>query len=442
MKQEVFENKSVWKAIFTMTIPALITILVMIFYNMADMLFIGQLGNTSLIAGVSLISPVFSILMAIATMIGAGGSIIIASSFGEKNTEKAKGCASACFWLCALLGGAIIILLNLFCSPLLRFLGAREDTWVPALQYMRALSVGAPFMMICTASGTLVRAEGAVKEGLIGNMMGTLINLLLDPLFILVFRWGVLGAAAATVLGNIAGTVYYLHYILTRSSVMSVSVSMAKHHFGILKEVIPLGVPNAVSTGLSGLASTFSHQILAGYGTDYLAAAAAAGKINMLVTMVQMGIAMGVQPLISYYYGAKNTARVEEVIKKTMFLTTVLGFFMTVICMTLRRQLINLFLKTPEAAVIGEGYVIWLMIGAVPLGLYYVCSNFLQATKHATAAIIVSVLRQGALLITFLYLFNALFGFWGVAYAHTAADISAAMIALVVFLHYYRKLKA
>ena len=90
MKQEVFENKSVWKAIFTMTIPALITILVMIFYNMADMLFIGQLGNTSLVAGVSLISPVFSILMAIATMIGAGGSIIIASSFGEKNTEKAK----------------------------------------------------------------------------------------------------------------------------------------------------------------------------------------------------------------------------------------------------------------------------------------------------------------------------------------------------------------
>ncbi len=442
MKHEVFESRSVWKAIFTMTIPALITILVMIFYNMADMLFIGQLGNTSLIAGVSLISPVFSILMALATMIGAGGSIIIASSFGEKNTDRAKGCASVCFWTNVLLGTLMIILLNLFSSPLLEFLGARADTWEPALQYMRALSIGAPFMMVCTASGTMVRAEGAVKEGLIGNMTGTVINLILDPLFILVFRWGVSGAAAATVIGNIAGTVYYLHYILARSSVMSVSVSKAGQYAGILREVIPLGVPNAVSTVLSGLASTFSHQILAGYGTDYLAAAAAAGRINMLVTMLQMGIAMGVQPLLSYSFGARDFERMNEVLKKTMLLTTSVGVVMTAICMTLRLPLIRLFLKTPEAADIGARYVVWLMLGAVTLGLYYVSSNFLQATKHAGAAIIVSALRQGALLIPMLYIMHGLFGFWGIAYAHAAADITAALTALSVFLYFYRKTAA
>lgn len=439
-RKTAFESKSVWKAIFTMTVPALITILVMIFYNMADMLFIGQLGDNALIAGVSLISPVFSLVMAFATMIGAGGSVLISSAFGENDYENAGGTSAACFWFCILLGILTGILLNVVKTPLLSFLGARADTVVPAGNYMRILTLGSPLMMVCTACGTLVRAEGAVREGLVGNMIGTITNLILDPLFILVFRWGVEGAAAATVIGNLFAFCYYLVFILKWSRVMSVSLKKAIAHAKVLLEVIPLGVPNAINTILSGLASTFSHQILAGYGASYLAAAAAAGKISMLITMVQMSIAMGVQPLISYHYGAKNYAKVDEVLKKTLILTCGVGIAATIVCLILRNPLIGLFLKDPEASAIGSKYVIYLIIGSVTLGLYYISSNYLQATKHAGPAIIVSSLRQGVLLIPFLYLFHALFGFYGIAIAHVAADVIAAVVAVIVFFHYHQKL--
>ncbi len=438
--EQLFRDRSVWSSIFAMAVPSLLTIVIMIFYNLADMFFIAQLGDTAKVASVSIISPIFNIIMALATMIGVGGSALIANAFGAEEKERAKNLGSLCFYSAIVLGAAVTALLFLFQTPLLRVLGTKPEMWEDSCIYLRVLSCGTIFMLISAAMGMLVRAEGAVKEGMVGNLIGTVTNILLDPLFILVFNWGVAGAAIATVFGNIVSSCYYVIFIKRYAAVISLDPRRA---LVTPKEIFPimaLGLPNAASTILSGFASTFSNNLLSRHGTDAIAAAAAAGKASMLISMVQMGICMGVQPLMAYNYGSRNFPRLREVIRKTMLLTGLIGVGTLAVCFFFRRFIISLFLKEAIVAAMGEEYMLWVMAGAPFLGLVYISTNYLQATKRATGAIIVSLLRQGLLLIPLLYLFHALAGFIGLAAAHMSADIGAALIATAIFLHHYRRL--
>ncbi|MBR0161253.1 MAG: MATE family efflux transporter [Oscillospiraceae bacterium] len=431
--EKLFKEQSVWRAIFSMAIPALLTIVIMIFYNLADMFFIAQLGDTAKVASVSIISPVFSIIMALATMIGVGGSTVIANAFGAGDTEKAKNAASLCFYSAVALGFVVMLLLFLSQTPLLKMLGTKPDMWKDSQTYLRILTGGTVFMLIPSSMGMMVRAEGAVREGMLGNMLGTLVNLILDPLFILVFGWGVAGAAVATVIGNIASSVYYVLFVKKHASVISLDPKRALVAPAEIFPIMVLGVPNAASTVLSGFASTFSNHLLSLHGTDAIAAAAAAGKASMLISMVQMGICMGVQPLMAYNYGSRNLLRLREVLRKTALLTGCIGIGTMLLCFTFRHVIISLFLKEAVVAAMGERYMLYVMAGAPFLGLVYLSTNFLQATKKAKSAIIVSLLRQGLLLIPLLYLMHAVYGFIGLAAAHMAADIGAAMIAAVLF---------
>ena len=162
----------------------------------------------------------------------------------------------------------------------------------------------------------------------------------------------------------------------------------------------------------------------------------------MLATMIQMGIVMGCQPLLSYNYGAKDKARMAEVIKKLAILTCGVGLAATLVCYMFRHAVIGIFLKEEAAIAMGEELVIYLMIGAPFLGIYQIAVNFLQAAKNARAAIVASVLRQGVILIPMLYLMHAAFGYIGIALSHTVTDIAAALIGLFLFLRQYRKFMA
>ncbi len=437
--EKLFSEQPVWRSIFNMAVPALLTIVIMILYNLADLFFIAQLGDSAKVASVSIISPVFSIIMALATMIGAGGSTVIANAFGAGDTQKAKNTASLCFYSAIFLGVAVTLLLFAFQTPLLRLLGTKPDMWEDSRDYLRVLSGGTILMLIPSAMGMLIRAEGAVKESMIGNLIGTAANIILDPMFILLFGWGVSGAAAATVIGYILSTCYYMLFAKRRAAVISLD---PKRALVMPKEIIPvmaLGIPNAASTVLSGFASTFSNNLLSRHGTDAIAAAAAAGKASMLISMVQMGICMGVQPLMAYNYGSGNLSRLKEVLRKTALLTGGIGIGTMALCFVFRRSIISLFLKEAAVAAMGEQYMLYMMAGAPFLGLVYISTNFLQATKKATSAIIVSLLRQGLLLIPLLYLMHTLFGFIGLSAAHMAADMGAALIASLIFFREYRR---
>lgn len=439
--ESLFRDKPVWSAIFSMAIPSVFTILVMIVYNMADMFFIGRLGDTVQVGAISIVGPVFSLLSAVSTMIGVGGCTTIAKALGGGNTEDARTYASLCGWTFLIFGGVFSAVVLAFTKPLLRMLGAPADMVHYAGIYMRVLALGAPVMLFSQGMAMLIRSEGAIKEGLIGNLSGTIVNLILDPVFILGLNWGVAGAAVATVLGNLVGSAYFAYYVLRRSSVLNLTPRCALRHPQDIFPIMALGLPNALSSILSGLASTFSNRLLSVYGTNAIAAMGAAGKITMIIGLVQMGICMGVQPMMAYNYGARNLARLKEILLKTALLAAAVGIVTTVGCSLARHTLIGLFLRQREAAAMGEEIVVFLLLAGPVLGLYYLSANFLQAAGNAPLATVTSVLRQGAVLIPLLYLMAYLFGFTGIAIAHTTSDITSALIGLFACLWQYNKLK-
>ena len=440
-QEELFRDAKVWTAIIKMAIPAMISMVVMIFYNMADMFFVGQTGDTAQVAAVSVVGPVFTVMMAIGTMLGGGGCVLIAKTLGEKDDSKVKLYSSLCCWGSLLFGVIFTILTLLFSTPLLHFLGANEDIWDYAKAYLTVLALGAPVMVFATGFGSVIRAEGAIKEGLIGNLLSTVTNMILDPVFIIGLKLGVRGAAIATVIGNAVGAVYFIYYVKKKETNFTLDIRYAKQDPWAIGRILAIGVPNAANSVLVGFASALSNRLLVQYGTNAVAAMAAAGKSTMVISMIQMGICMGVQPLLAYCYGDKNVARIRETLIKLSVLTIGIGVSVTVLCLVNSQAVIALFLKEPEALALGRQMIAVLVLSGPFLGLYYIGSNFLQASGNAPLATFVSLLRQGIFLIPLLFVMNTMFGVKGNVLANVIADISAAVVAVILALRQFRKLK-
>ena len=433
MKNEgMMKSGSVWKAIASMAIPSAVIMILMIFYNIADMFFIARLGDNAQVAAVSVVSPVFSIMSAIAMMLGNGGCTMIAKAFGAGEKDKAKTYSSLCMWTAIVLAVVFIVLALTFVDPRLAFLGAKGDVALYAKKYMIPIVLGSPFMMISTSVALLLRAEGAVMEGFCGNLIGTVVNLILDPIFILVFHWGVAGAALASVAGNALATFYYSYVISKKSQAMSFSLKYARKDVGAIGHILILGLPNAIASILSGFASTFSNQILSGYGTDALAAMAAAGKCTMIATTLVMAVGMGCQALISYNYGAQNIPRLKEVVRKLSILVFAISIVAGAFCF-LRKVIMAQFLTT-DVLDLGVHMVTILLLTSPIIGVVYLVSGYFQAIDRPMESLVVSILRQGLLLIPALYICNRLSGLDGVVWAYVVADVISTIVALIVYL--------
>lgn len=347
-------QKSAWKSIFSLCVPALISIVVMMLYNMADMYFVGWLGDYAQVASVSLAGPVFSVLMGVSTMIGNGGCTRIAQALGRKDLDQVRRDCALCVWA--------------------------------------SLASGAVF-------------------------------------------------AAATVLGNAIALAYYLIY-QAKSSGRCI-IKLRPRYAGDMRElgsILALGLPNAISSVLSGFAGTFSNRMLTGYGIQAVAAMAAAGKAAMVVTMVQMGVCMGVQPLLAFCCGGRDWPRLREVTRKVLGLTAGIGAAMTLAIWLGRGPIIGLFIQDEAVAALGRHLSTYMILMGPFIGVYYFCTNFLQASGSAAWACAASALRQGLLLIPLLYMMNALLRLEGLALAHVLSDGASILITAALALWCYQKL--
>ncbi|MGM9627993.1 MAG: MATE family efflux transporter [Faecousia sp.] len=439
--EALFRDKPIWKAIFYLAMPSVLTILIMVIYNMADMFFIAMLGDDTQVAAIAVVGPVFSLATAVATMLGAGGCAVIANYLGAGERENAQTVGSLCVWTSILFGLVFTASMLTGTDSILRYLGATEDMMGFAANYMRTLAVGSCLMLFSVVMASVVRSEGLILPGMLSNMAGTVTNIILDPIFILWLNMGVIGAATATVIGNLVASAMLIFSIRKQFGILTLSPKPAMRKPSLLFHTAAVGLPNGISSVLSGFASTFSNQILSVYGSGVIAAMAAAGRATMVITMIQMGICMGVSPLLAYNYGAKNLPRLREALIKTAVLTIGFGIIATVGCFAGRDALIGLFLKDTANVEIGKQMMFWLLIASPLLGFYYLSSNFLQAAGNAFFATIISILRQGALLIPCLYGMHALLGLTGVAAAHTVSDMLSVGISAVLLIFQYRRLK-
>lgn len=424
-ENDLMSSMKVSQAVAKMAIPSVISSLVTVVYNMADTFFVGQTGDPLQVAAVSLTNPIFILLMAFANMFGMGGSAVASMAMGEKNETRVKNTSSFVTYASLIIGILFALILYLFMSPILHLFGANEQTYAFAQGYTFHIAYGAPFIIWSAASSFVVRAEGASKEAMIGSMIGTVANIILDPVFISGFGMGAAGAAIATTIGNILASIYYLWYFLKKSQVFSILPKYFTCKNQILTRVCTTGLPTAIFSALMSISTIVLNQILVAYGNAPVAAIGIVFKANMFITFLQMGLANGVQPLLGYNYGAGNQKRFIAVDRFTKKCCVIVGLLATALFFLLREPIIRLFINDADVVHYGVQMLVAYMLSGPFIGILFANMNCLQSTGNALPATILSVLRQGLLLIPLLYLLNAVFGLNGVIYGQALTDYVA-----------------
>ena len=436
-EHELMGNMKISKAVAKMAVPSVISSLVTVLYNMADTFFVGQTGDPLQVAAVSLTNPIFILMMAFANMFGMGGSAVLSIAMGEKNEKRAKNASSFVTYASLIVGVVFMAVLLVFMNPILGLFGANQETYEFARGYTLHISYGAPFIIWSAAASFLVRAEGASKEAMIGSMIGTVANIVLDPIFISVLGQGTAGAAIATTIGNVLASAYYLWYFLKKSRVLSLRWKDFTVKDGILTRTCASGLPTAIFSALMSVSTIVLNQLLVGYGNAPVAAIGIVFKANMFITFLQMGLANGVQPLLGYNYGAGNMQRFRNVESYTKKCCLIAGAAATVLYFVFREPIIRLFISDEEVVAYGIQMLIAYMLSGPVIGLLFVNMNCMQSVGHAFPATLLSVLRQGILLIPLLYFLRAFFGLEGVILGQPLTDYIAVLLS--VFL--WRKIR-
>ena len=436
-EHELMGKMKISKAVAKMAIPSVISSLVTVVYNMADTFFVGQTGDSLQVAAVSLTNPIFILMMAFANMLGMGGSAVLSVALGEKNELRAKKTSSFVTYASLIIGIVFAAVLIIFMNPILTLFGANEQTCEFARGYTFHISYGAPFIIWSAAASFIVRAEGASREAMIGSMIGTIANIVLDPIFISVLDQGTAGAAIATTIGNVLASAYYLWYFLKKSRVLSIHWKHFTVKEGILKRTCFSGLPTAIFSALMSVSTIVLNQLLVVYGNDPVAAIGIVFKANMFITFLQMGLANGVQPLLGYNYGSGDMARFQGVERYTKKCCLVAGVIATVLYFVLREPIIWLFISDEGVVSYGVEMLVAYMLSGPVIGILFVNMNCMQSVGHAFPATVLSVLRQGILLIPLLYLLRALFGLNGVILGQSVTDY----IAVVLSIFLWRKIR-
>lgn len=438
--QELFETAPIPKAVAAMAIPTIISMLVTLVYNMADTFFIGQTNNALMVSAVSLTSPVFTLLTAFGNMFGIGGSTAISRSMGVGEMKRVKNFSSFCFYGAIVCGIAVCAGILAGMNPILKLMGVQESTYDYAKEYLTYIAIGCPFILLSGSLGSIVRSEGAAKVAMTGSMVGTILNIILDPVMILWMNMGVSGAAVATVLGNIGATIYYLVYFGKKKTSLSISPADFKVRGKIATEVFSIGIPTALNSILTTTATIMMNRTLVQYGDNPVAAMGIAIKVNTMVIFIAMGLCAGVQPLLAYNYGSGNRKRLMGIFKFTAVASVVIGGVLTAALLFIREPVIRIFMNDDIIVEYGAKMFGILQISCPIIGLMFLGTNTLQAFGKGLTSLILSVCRQGLVYIPILFLFNRLFEMYGVVYAQPVADVITVILVMIICLRSIHKM--
>lgn len=440
MKNEkMLREGSVGRLLLSMSLPVILVMMVNVIYNMADVFFLGKTGDVVQVAAVSLAGPLFAAFSAINTLLGFGACTASSMALGRGEGKKIPQYASFALFAALFLGLIILAAVWLFTVPLLNLLGAKGEMAPYTAEYLRVFSLGAPFMIAAGALGNVLRADGGSKEAVLASMTGTCLNIILDPLLISGLRMGVLGAALATDIGNCVA------FIAVLAAAKKKGIRLGAKHFTLRRDVslhvLSLGLPMAAGTLLMSFSGTFANRLLVGFGSDAVAAHSVAGKAGMLVSMLVMGLCMGVQPAVSYAYGQGNRQRLKKIVLGTAFYAVLVGAVLSAVFVLLRRQFVGMFLDTPAVIDIGESMVIAGLATAAVSGIYQMCQVYLQGTGKVSFATFTALLQKGIVYIPVLYLMHAFSGLAGLIWSGAVTDVIATAVGILLCLVWNRQMK-
>lgn len=430
---EVFESAPIGQAVMKNTIPAMVAMLMVLIYNLADTFFIGQTKDALMVASVSLVTPAFLLFMALGTVFGIGGTSVISRALGEGRREYAKKVCAFCMWGCVAVGIVMVIAIFVFMDPILKVLGASANTMGYAREYLSIVTIAGPFVLISNCYANIIRSEGQAGMAMVGQLGGNLLNVILDPILILGLGWNVAGAAIATAVSNLISAAYYIGYFKFGNSILSIRLKDFSVKNNILKGVLAIGIPAALGDVLMSVSSIILNGQMAGYGDMAVAGVGVAMKVTMITGMICIGFGQGIQPLLGYCVGAKNWKRYKESLRFSVLFGLGLSTVMTVVCYVFDRQILSAFLSEPEALSYGMEFSKILLTTSFLFGMFYVMSNALQAIGAAKAALIINMSRQGLIYIPAVFILQAIVGMDGLLWAQPVADVLSVVLVIALY---------
>ena len=443
----LFETEKISSAILKLALPTVLSSLVMTLYSLADTFFVGMLNNSVQNAAVTLSAPVLLAFNAVNNLFGVGGSSMISRALGRKDYETAYKSSAFSFYFAIIAGLLFSSLAFFFNDGLLVLIGADSTTMEATRAYLHwTVVLGAVPSILNVVMAYLVRAEGSAMHASIGTMTGCLLNIVLDPLFVLpqFLGMGAEGAGLATFISNCIAVIYFLilNFVKRKDTYVSLDIRRISLQRFVVLGVCAVGIPASVQNLLNVTGMTLLNNFTSAYGADAVAAMGITQKINMVPMYVSMGLSQGIMPLVSYTYASRNISRMRAAVRFARRGALTLIVTVAAVYLAVPGFFISLFMNSPVIVDYGSHF-----LRGFCLALPFFCLDFLavgifQAVGMGREALIFAILRKIVLEIPALYVLNRLFPLYGLAYAQFTAELVLSVAALVMLRRLFRRLTA
>jgi len=436
-------HEKIGRLLFKLSFPAIIGMMVHGLYNLVDTIFIGQYAGTLGIGGITIAFPIQMIMMGIGMTIGIGGASLISRRMGESKLEDACRTLGNMVSLAMVTGVFCLVAGLLFLEPLLVLFGATEALIPIAKEYIIVILLGSPVVTFSMVASSSARAEGNAKVAMNSMLIGAILNIALDPVFIILLDMGVQGAAVATVLSITTSSIYLLWYYLGGKSEISFNLHHLLLKAAIVRQIFAVGISDFARTAAMSLTSALFNNILRNLGGELpIATFGVLFRVISFVFMPMIGIAMGAQPILGFNFGAKQFLRVKKSFRLANWSATAISIVGFLVFFTFPAQILRVFSSDPELIKMGTGAMRMLVIGLPLVGYQNIGTSLFQAIGKAKPAVFLALSRQVLFLIPLVVILSRIYGLDGVWFSFPAADFIAYLVTLVMVHLEMRRLTA
>ena len=440
-KMELLGNAPIPKALMALGVPIMIGMLINALYNLVDAYFVGGLGESPM-GAISIVFPLGQVVVGLGLMFGNGAASYLSRLLGRGDRDTANKVASTALYSSVIIGAVIIIFAAIFLKPILFLLGATDTIMPYAVVYARIYVISCIFNVFNVTMNNIVSSEGAAKTTMCALLLGAVLNIGLDPVFIYVLDMGVVGAAIATAISQLVSTLVYVAYVFRKKSAFSFSIRNFNPSKQILIEILKIGVPTLTFQLLTSLSIALINRAANGYGDAVIAGMGAVTRITSMGTLVVFGFLKGFQPIAGFSYGAKNFARLREAIKTSILWSTCFCVVVGLLMIIFPEQIISQFangnakmLSAGQKSLMANGLSFFLF------GFYTVYSSLFLALGKGTAGFVLGACRQGICFVPVILFLPIVWGMNGILYAQPIADVLSAIITIFMAIHLHKELE-
>lgn len=431
----LFEKEAVSTAVIKLSVPTIISSLVMVIYNLADTYFVGLLDDPVQTAAVTLAAPALLAFNAINNLFGVGTSSAMSRLLGRGETEKVKECSAFGFYCALFCAGIFFVLTWIFLNPLVGLMGADADNFAATCAYMKwAVAFGAIPSILNVVFAYLVRSEGNSMHASIGTMSGCILNMILDPLFILPMglNMGAAGAGLATFLSNCVACLYFLVLLYIKRQRTCVCIDIRRFSFqkSIIADIFGVGIPASIQNLLNVTGMTVFNNFATAYGSEVVAAMGIVQKIQMVPLQITLGATQGIMPFVGYNFASGNRKRMKEAVLYLLKRTILLMFVVAVAGSLASGSLIGLFIKNHAVINYGSRFLVGFLFALPFACLDYTTVGVFQAIGSGKKSLLFAFLRKIVLEIPALVLLNYWIPLYGMPYASMCAEMILSLLAV------------